>query len=129
MSAYILGKRRLVAGVGVFGLLAWSGMANANQLYFGMPIEHHDQARPIRCSYTVRRGSPGSITSPNGFSSPFTVGATDVTSVVIPSSDDLTTSGLVTNNGFVVATDKSKRQCRRLLSEPGNRHHRYHLLV
>jgi hypothetical protein len=53
-------------------------------------------------------GSPGimgTITSPNGFSSPFTVGANDVTSVVIPSSNDLVTSGAVTNNGFVIATN------------------------
>jgi IgGFc binding protein/PEP-CTERM motif len=103
MSAYIVGTRRLVAGVGAFGLLAWSGLANANQLYFGMPI-NYDQAETDTVFVYGAPGITGSITSPNGFSSPFTVGATDVTSVVIPSTDDLTTSGLVTNNGFVVAT-------------------------
>ena len=35
---------------------------------------------------------------------PFTVGANSVTSVVIPSSYDLTSSGTVTDNGFVVST-------------------------
>ena len=103
MSAYILGKRRLVAGVGVFGLLAWSGMANANELYFGMPLNITPEIDTVFVYGAP--GITGTITSPNGFSSPFTVGATDVTSVVIPSSDDLVTSGAVTNNGFVVMTD------------------------
>ncbi len=96
-------RLRLLLGVGAAGLLGLSGAARANDLYFAMPI-NYDQGETDTVFVYGAAGITGSITSPNGFSAPFTVGANNVTSVVIPSSYDLTSSGVVTNNGFVVST-------------------------
>jgi hypothetical protein len=97
---------RITLGMGALGLLAWSGAAHANVLYFAMPINYDQGETDTVFVYGVP-GTTGGVTSPNGFSSPFTVGADNVTSVVIPSSYDLTTSGVTTNNGFAVSTTSS----------------------
>ena len=94
----------------VFVSLAAAGLcalsmtpAHANVEYFAMPVNYDGSETDTLFVYGVA-GTTGTVSSPNGFSSAFTVAANGVTSVVIPNSYDLTTSGLVTNNGFVVQT-------------------------
>jgi hypothetical protein len=94
---------KALVGIGALGLVVWSGAARANVLYFAMPI-NYDQGETDTVFVYGAPGITGDITSPNGFSASYTVGANDVTSVVIPSSYDLTTSGAVTDNGFIVST-------------------------
>jgi hypothetical protein len=77
--------------------------AHANTLYFAMPINYDQGETDTVFVYGVP-GTTGTITSPNGFDQSYTVAANDVTSVVIPSTYDLVTSGAITNNGFVVST-------------------------
>ncbi len=89
-------------GIAAFGLIAWSGAARANVLYFAMPPNVGGETDTVFVYGAP--GITGTVTSPNGFSAPFTVAADNVTSVVIPNSNDLTTSGAVTNNGFEVST-------------------------
>lgn len=77
--------------------------AYANVLYFADPINFDQQETDTLFVYGAA-GTVGTVSSPSGFSSGFTVGANNVTSVVVPSSYDLTTSGAITNNGFMVST-------------------------
>ena len=96
-------KRRLAMTAGMAGLLALGGTARANVLYFAMPVNYDQQETDTVFVYGPS-GTAGIISSPGGFSMPFTVGSNSVASVVIPSSYDLTASGVVTNSGFSVVT-------------------------
>ena len=70
-------------GLGGVGLLAHMGVAQANALYFGMPV-NFDQGETDTIFLYGAPGVTGTITSPNGFNSAYTVGSNGVTSVVIP---------------------------------------------
>jgi len=90
--------------VPMFGLAVTLGAAHANALYFTMPV-NYDQGETDTVFIYGAPGITGTVTSPNGFDTSFTIGASKVASVSIPNSFDLTSSGTITNNGFIVATD------------------------
>jgi hypothetical protein len=99
-------KIRVIAGVGFLGVLAVSGSAQANELVFAMPV-NYDQGETNTVFIYGANGVSGTIASPNGFTSTYTIGAEGVASVVVPNTYDLTTSGAVTNNGFTISTDNA----------------------
>src|SRR5581483_1170641 len=103
LSGALMTKRHFLSCASLLGLMA--GTAHGNALYFAMPNQISFETDTVFVYGAP--GVTGTITSPNGFSSPFTVGANNVTSVTIPNSNDLTTSGAITNNGFVVLTDNA----------------------
>ena len=67
---------RLVAGLAGIGLMYCSA-AHANDLYFAMPSNLGSEVDTVFVYGAA--GITGTVTSPNGFSSPFTVGAGGVT--------------------------------------------------
>jgi len=96
------GKLRTVATAA--GLLAAAGAVHANVLNFAMPI-NYDQGETNTLFVYGASGVTGTVSSPGAFGSVgFSIGASGVTSVVVPNSYDLNTSGAVTDNGFVVST-------------------------
>lgn len=99
-------KKHLLVIMGATGILGSVAPVWANSLYFAMPINYNQSKTDTVFVYGAP-GVTGTTTSPNGFSSAFTVGGSNVASVVIPNSFDLITSGAITNNGFVVSTDNA----------------------
>lgn len=93
-------------GVPVLGLALSLTAAHANELYFTMPINYTQTETDTVFIYGAP-GVTGKVTSPGGFSSTFTIGASKVTSVSIPNTLDLTVSGAITDNGFIVTTDNA----------------------
>ena len=93
----------VLPGVAAAILAVTPQIARANVLYFADPVNYDQQETDTLFVYGAS-GTTGTVSAPNGFSSGFTVGANNVTSIIVPSSYDLTTSGTVTNNGFTVAT-------------------------
>ena len=86
------------------GLLAAAGAVHANVSNFAMPI-NYDQGESNTLFVYGASGITGTVSSPGAFGlTSFSIGASGVTSVVIPTTYDLTTSGAVTNNDFVVST-------------------------
>jgi hypothetical protein len=98
-------RRHLLVGCSVLGLTI--GAAQANDLYFAMPINYDQFSTSETLFVYGNAGIQGTVSSPNGFNTPFTIGANNVTSVVLSPSDDLTISGLVTDNGFLVSTNNA----------------------
>ena len=95
-------------GASMIGLLLGAGGAHANALYFAMPV-NYDQGETDTVFLYGAPGVTGTVISPNGYSQAYTIGSNDVTSVVVPSADDLTTSGAITNNGFEVTTSNASQ--------------------
>lgn len=91
-------------GVPLLGLALSLTAAHANELYFTMPV-NYDHSETDTVFVYGAPGITGTVTSPGGFSSVFSIGASKVASVSIPNSYDLTASGSITNNGFIVSTD------------------------
>ena len=98
----MISRKRLLSFVSLSALLLVAAEARANELYFAMPV-NYDHGETDTLFVYGNPGVTGTVSSPSGFSSSFTVGANNVTSVTIPNSYDLTVSGAVTNNGFLVA--------------------------
>ena len=94
--------KKSLYGATALALLELCGTAKANILYFAQPV-NYDQAEIDTLFLYGASGTTGSVTSPSGFNSNFSVGSNNVTSVVIPSSYDLTASGVVTGNGFTIS--------------------------
>jgi len=88
--------------VPLLGLAACLTAAHANELYFTMPANFGGETDTIFIYGAP--GTSGTVTSPNGFSVPFTIDPSKVASVSLSPGDDLSTSGTITNNGFIVAT-------------------------
>ena len=98
-------KREQLLATTALTLLAFmAGRAHANQLYFAMPSNF---GTPTETVFVYGgAGVTGTVSSPGLFgSTPFTIGANNVTSVTIPNTFDLTSYGTITNNGFKVAPD------------------------
>lgn len=86
--------------------IAAATVAQPNELYFGMPV-NYDQGETDTIFVYGAAGITGMVSSPSGFSDPFAIGSNGVTSVTVPSSYDLTASGVVTNNGFYISTNNA----------------------